>query len=186
MPGTDSQEPANNDMEKLLEEALRHIPTVVHQVCTSLDHYPDQVELKRFAQQVRYMLWEDNYRRLRSFKHQSDLPTWLYKVVKRHIKDQLRKQIRMVSLKDLLPDFFVSQPNQEEKLLNEERERILFAAVRKLTPRKQKLFCLMYQGLKDPEIARRMKISVKSTYVEKSNVLSKLRQLVKREIGEGG
>ena len=92
----------------------------------------------------------------------------------------------MVGLEELLPGFLVSQPDHDQRLLNEEMERILFTAVRKLTLRKQKLFCLMYQGLKDPEIARRMKISVKSVYTKKSNLISELRKMVKRVIGEEG
>lgn len=183
MPKTDLLDPKTKDLERLYEEMLPHIPTVVGQVCATLNYYPGQMELEAIAQRLRFSLWENGYRRLGSFKGKSAPQTWLFKVAIRDIRRRLQKQSRMVSLEEMLPDSFVTQPDQESELLKQERWKILLAAIAQLTEGQQRLFYLMRDGLSDPEIARRLRIKVTSLRVKRSNLLSKLKEMVSVDAG---
>ncbi|MGH9846388.1 MAG: RNA polymerase sigma factor [Blastocatellia bacterium] len=185
MPKTDSNVPEKKDLEKLYEDMLPHIPTVVGQVCASLRYSPGEMELEAIAQRLRFSLWEKGYRRLRSFKPGSPPQPWLFKVALRDIRRWLQKQNRMVSLEELLPDSFSTQPDQESELLRKERWKILLAAVARLPEGQQRLFYLMRDGLSDPEIARRLRIKVTSLRVKRSRLLHKLEEMVDEDTGRG-
>lgn len=178
MPKTDLPDPKTKDLERLYEDMLPHIPTVVGQVCASLRYYSDEMELEVIAQRLRFTLWEKGYRRLRSFKPGSLPQPWLFKVALRDIRRWLQKQSRMVSLEDMLPDSFTTQPDQESDLLKKEQWKLLLAAVARLPEGQQRLFYLMCDGLSNPEIARRLGIKETSLRVKRSNLLSKLKEMV--------
>lgn len=185
MPETDSYVPENKDLERLYEDMLPHIPTVVGQVCASLRYSPGEIELEAMAQRLRFSLWEKGYRRLHSFKPVSPSQPWLFKVAIRDIRRWLQKQSRMVSLEDMLPDSFTTQPDQESELLKKERWKILLAAVARLPEGQQRLFYLMLDGLSDPEMARKLRMEVKSLRVKRSRLLRKLEEMVNEDTGRG-
>jgi len=116
MPGTDSQEPANSDVEKLYREMLSIVPKVVGQVCAKLDHHLDQGEIDRYAHRIEFLLWENDYWVLRSFKRKSSPETWLFAIAKRHIRRWLREREREMSLDEAPPDSLTVQPDLEEWL----------------------------------------------------------------------
>jgi len=182
MSQTDSQEPARDDVEKLFQKVFPIIPAVVRQACASLRHYPDQPEIDRFAQRIRFLLWEDDYRVLRSFKGRSSLETWLFRIARRNIQRWLAERDKFESLEYLPLDFLLVQPKLEEWLLSKEREEILQAAVRKLTGHDQKLFGLWRQGRSIGEIVAEMKIKKRSVSREINAVIKRLKEVIEKEL----
>ncbi|MGH9849715.1 MAG: RNA polymerase sigma factor [Blastocatellia bacterium] len=178
MPETDSQEPENNDVEKLFQDVLPIIPTVVGQVCAKFHHHLDQGEIDRYAHRIEVLLWENGYRVLRSFKRKSSPETWLFTIAKRHIRRWLREREREMSLAEAPPDSLTVQPDHEEWLLAKEREEILLAAESKLTKRERTLLDLLRQGLSIEEIAEEMKIKRRSAAVMKRALIVKLQRII--------
>jgi DNA-directed RNA polymerase specialized sigma24 family protein len=100
MPCTISQEPVNEDMKEIFEDVFPRIPKVVRNVCVNIGHDPDRMDVDEFAQRIGVLLWKNDYRVLRSFKHESSLETWLFTIAKRRILRWLPEQDRIDSLED--------------------------------------------------------------------------------------
>jgi len=182
MPHVNSQESANDDVERLfLQEMVPAIPKVVGQVFAKLGRHPDPAEADRFAQRIRVLLWENDYRVLRSFKRQSAPETWLFTIAMRHIRRWLRGRDGIVSLDDMPSDSFTVQPDQEESLLEKERDEILLAARAKLTKREQEMFDLWWSGLSIEDIAEKMRIKRRSASVRKRTLIKKLQRIIGEE-----
>lgn len=181
MPKKDSPKKVINDARKLLEEILDDIPAAVRQACRSLGHHPDKMEFCGFVSRITLLLMDDDFHTLRSFANDSAPQTWLFKIAYRHILHLLQKRKRDEPLEDLPPDSFPIPPDQEEKLISEEREKLLQAAVGRLTEHEQKLFNLITHGLTAEEIANEMGVKKDSVYREKSALIKKLQNLIRTE-----
>lgn len=179
MSPQDSQEPANNDVEKLFQEISPIIPKIVGQTCASLNHYPDQTEVDSFAQRIRFLLLDNDYRMLRSFRHESSPQTWLFKIARRRIRRWLRERDRMEGLDDIPRGSFIVQPDQEKWLLAKERDGILQEAKSKLTEHERKLFRLLFQEeLTTAETAEILGIRQESVYKEKQRLIKKIQKII--------
>lgn len=181
MPKPDSPETAISEIEKLFLDIIPDIPSVVRQACQSLSHQADKMELDGLCQRIALLLMDKDFHTLRSFDNRSERQTWLFTIAKRYILRLLQKQKREVHLDDLPPDSFTALPVQEEKLILEEREKLLLTAVDKLTDRERKLFYLIAQGLKAEEIAKQMQIKHKSVYPKRDALIKKLRKITRSE-----
>ncbi len=179
MPGPNPPEPANEEMKSLLVEMWPLIPAAVRRACHSLEHHPDQMELDGLASRITLLLMDNDFHTLRSFTNRSKPQTWLYTIARRLILHRIQEQGGKVSLDDLSPDSLVSQSNQEEKLFAEEIEKLLLAAVSKLTAREQELFSLIRQGLKPGEVAKVMGIKRSSVDNETAALKKKLRRIIR-------
>ncbi len=178
MPRTISREPGSDDVEKLLQDVFPGIQEVVRKVCARLDHYSDQTEVDEFAQRIGFLLWKNDYRVLRSFKHNSEPETWLFTIAKWKILQWLRERDGISSLDDMPPDSITVQPDQEQWLLAKERYEILQAAESKLTNRERKLYELWQDELSNGQIAEKMKITKRSVSTKKGALLKKLQKLL--------
>ena len=178
MPKSDSPEPAISETEQLFLDIVPRIPIAVRQACKSLSHYPDQLEFDGFVSRIVMLLMDDDFHALRSFDNRSEPQTWLFKIATRLIMRRLKAQKRELPLEDSPSSSFITQPDQEEKLISEEREKLLMAAVGELTEHEQKLFYLITQGLKSEEIAKELKIKKESVYRERSALIEKLQNTV--------
>lgn len=177
MPKPDSPDTAISEIEKLFLDILPDIPSAVRQACQSLGHHPDKMEFDGLCQRIVMLLMNKDFHTLRSFDKRSERLTWLFTIAKRYILRLLQKQKREVHLEDLPLDSFIVQPDQEERLISEEMEKLLQTAVSKLTKREQKLFRLITQGLKAEDIAKEMRIKKESVYPEKSALIKKLQNI---------
>jgi len=179
MPRMDSREPSDDDLENLfLQEIHPIISGVVRKVCASLRRHPDLIDADEFARRIAYLLWKNDYQVLRSFKHESEPETWLFTIAKRHILHELRERDGIVSLDDVPPDSLIAQPNQEERLTSQYKEKALLAAISKLTEREQKLFGLLRQGRSTEKIAEELGIKRRSASVMKRALIKKLRRII--------
>lgn len=181
MPKSDSPTPANSDIEQLFLDIIPLIPAVVRQSCQSLNHHPDQMEFDGLVSRIVMLLMDDDFHALHSFDNRSDPQTWLFTIAKRLIMRRLKAQKRELSLEDLPPDSFITQPDQEEKLISEEKEKLLQVAIGKLTERERKLLSLTLQGLNAKEIAKEMGIKKESVYPERSAMMKKLQKIANGE-----
>lgn len=177
MPKPDSPDTAISEIEKLFLDIIPDIPPAVRQACQNLGHHPDKMEFDGLVSRIVMVLMDKDFHTLRSFGNDSKPQTWLFTIAKRYILRLLQKQKRELPLEDLPPDSFTAQPDQEERLISEEREKLLQMALGKLTEHEQKLFYLITQGLKAKDIAKELKIKKDSVYPEKSELIKKLRNI---------
>ncbi len=178
MPKPDSPETAISEIEKLFLDIIPDIPPAVRKACQNLGHHPDHVEFDGLVSRIMMLLIDNDFHTLRSFSNGSKPQTWLFTIAKRYIVRRFRKQKKETPLEDFPPDLFTTQPDQEERLISEEREKLLQAAIGKLTEREQNLFYLIAQGLKAEEIAKDMRIKKESVYPKKSALIKKLNKIV--------
>jgi RNA polymerase sigma factor (sigma-70 family) len=139
---------------------------------------PKPAELEDFVEEIDLLLRENDYARLRSFRGDSDPKTWLFAVAKRHIGKQLQRQRRLMSLDDLPPDAFVSEPEQEGIVNLHEIERIALGEQRTLTPGEKRLFNFWREGLSDQEIAEILDRKIVTIRSKKSRMFKKIRERV--------
>ena len=72
-------------------------------------------------------------------------------------------------------------PDPAELFIDEEQERLLNRAIQTLSPRDRILLDLCYrQALASEEIAGLLKTSVNAVYTQKSRVLEKIREVLRR------
>ncbi len=171
--------PDNFNPESIIIDLLALIPCSVRQACHVYGHNPSQDEVADISQSIVLLLIDDNYRRLRSFGHQSSLKTWLQTVINHYVLHYLRSQKGDLSMEHVAPDDFAYQPDQEEKTLFEERLELLDKVVKKLTKRERKLFELVCQGRPTEEIANQMGVKVDSIYKSKHALIRKFQKLLK-------
>ena len=181
MPKSDSPEPAISETEQLFLDIVPRIPIAVRQACKSLSHYPDQLEFDGFVSRIVMLLMDDDFHALRSFDNRSEPQTWLFKIATRLIMRRLKAQKRELPLEDSPSSSFITQPDQEEKLISEENGKRLLATISQLTERERKLFRLILQGAKAEEIAKEMKIKKESVYPKKSALIKKLQKIANGE-----
>ncbi len=178
MPKPDSPEPAISQIEKLFLDIFPQIPIAVRQACQNLSHYPDQTEFDGLVSRIVMLLIDNDFHTLRSFDNRSEPQTWLFTIAKRLILRRLKTQKRELPLEDFSPDSFAAQPEQEKNLLSEEQEKLLLAAIGKLTEHERKLFYLIAGGLNGEEIAKELGIKKESVYPEKSALIKKLKNII--------
>ena len=83
---------------------------------------------------------------------------------------------------DRVPDLVADVPDQEERLLREERIEVLLNASRKLRPADQEILSLRYgAGLGNREIAEALKISGNAVAVRLHRALARLKGVVEQE-----
>jgi RNA polymerase sigma factor (sigma-70 family) len=178
MPKSDSQKPSTDDMRKLLETMYPDIHTAVRHACGKLGHHFDEDHYNSYAHRVVDFLMLDDYSLLRSFKNESSPQTWLYKIAWRKILHWLEEENRQVSIDDMLPDAFISPPEQEEALLLKERKALVQAARRQLSERRELLYRLICEGLSAKEIAEKMKIKGGSVYPMRDVLIEKIQEII--------
>ena len=123
------------------------------------------------------LLMEDDYRRLRSFRLESSIKTWLTAVALHYVSNYVGRQKKAMSLDT--PEAFAWAPTQEAELISEERRYELTAAVTQLTAREQQLFELLCRDdLTSADIASQMGIKVESVHRGKHLLIKKLRGLI--------
>jgi RNA polymerase sigma-70 factor (ECF subfamily) len=111
--------------------------------------------------------------------------TWLLRIARNAVTDHLRSLKRRSSLHvslDRVPDLVAEVPNQEERVLREERIETLLNASRELRPADQEILSLRYgSGLGNQEIADALKISGNAVAVRLHRALARLKSVVEKQ-----
>ncbi len=123
----------------------------------------------------------NDYNKLRQFRgaHGCSLASWLRLLTVRLTIDFLRKQAPTSG--EIAAAMSRDSPDPAEPLINEEQERLLIQAIQSLSARDRILLDLCYrQALASEEVAQLLKTSVNAIYTQKSRVLEKIREVLRR------
>ena len=126
-------------------------------------------------------LLRNDYKKLRQFRgaHGCSLASWLRLLTARLTIDFLRKQAPTSG--EVAGAMSRHIPDPAEPLLNEQQESLLNQAIQTLSPRDRILLDLCYrQALASEQIAALLKTSVNAVYAQKSRVLEKIREVLRR------
>ena len=111
--------------------------------------------------------------------------TWLLRIARNAVTDHLRSLKRRSSLHvslDRIPDLVADVPNQEERVLREERLSMILNANRRLRPADQEILSLRYGAeLNNQEIAEALNISGNAVAVRVHRALARLKEAVEEQ-----
>jgi RNA polymerase sigma factor (sigma-70 family) len=148
----------------------------------SLHHAEPHADLvEDLYQEFFVSLLRNECKKLKQFRGAQgcSLASWLRLLTARSTIDFLRKQAPTSG--GVAPAMSRHIPAPTEPLLNEEQESLLNQAIQTLSPRDRILLDLCYrQALASEEIARLLKTSVNAVYTQKSRVLEKIREVMRR------
>ncbi len=167
--------PNSPEVKEVLAQATALLDQAIRQACLHLHHQPTPAEVKRLKQRLVVILLEDDCRRLRTFDPQKGrLESWVRTVAQRYVKQFLGEEKRWLGLEAVPPKLLIQAPEQEERLLEQERQELLEETLRQLQLLEQKLFELWRQGLTVLQIAKRVKMTSCAVYQRKRGLLKKL------------
>ncbi len=186
MSSDGSKEYSDQEPKQLFDKLLPLIPNAVHSACHKYRYKPNDLEFDGLVQRIHIKLFIKNYAALRSLEHPDSLKLWLQKIADNLVERYVRQQRRNVSLEGFQPDAFAVRATQEEHLISEEeeeaRKKRFKAALSKLTARQRLLFDLSYrEEMKDAEIAKLMKITLKSVRELRYKLKMKLKRLLEKK-----
>jgi RNA polymerase sigma factor (sigma-70 family) len=148
----------------------------------NLHHVETRADLVEDLYQEFFLsLLRNEYKKLRQFRgaHGCSLPNWLRILAARLTIDLLRKQTPTSG--EVAGAMSQYSPDPTEPLLNEQHERLLNQAIQTLSPRDRILLDLCYrQTLASDQVATLLKTSVSAVYAQKSRVLEKIREVLRR------
>jgi len=171
----DFNPPAPIDLEQLVVDVYE----AVQWACL---RYRDRVrldELDDFSQQIILKLFEDNCRRLHSFKHSCSPKTWLQRVVDNHIYSCLFQRGRSESPSEIDQEALIYSPPQDQDIYAAEQRELLSQALGRLSEQERMLYDLCFVFEQDArQVATVFEINVKNVYKRKESLVLKLTKLV--------
>jgi RNA polymerase sigma factor (sigma-70 family) len=148
----------------------------------SLHHAEPHADLvEDLYQEFFVSLLRNECKKLKQFRgaHDCSLASWLRLLTARLTIDFLRKQAPTSG--GVAGARSRHGPDPAEPLLKEQQESLLNQAIQTLPPRDRILLDLCYrQTLASEQIAALLKISVNAVYAQKSRVLEKIREVLRR------
>jgi RNA polymerase sigma factor (sigma-70 family) len=136
-------------------------------------------ELDDFSQQIILKLFEDNCRRLHSFKRRSSLKTWLQRVVDNYIYSCLYRRRQAGSPSEIDQEALIYSPSQDRDFYAAEQRKLLSQALGRLSEQERLLYHLCFVFEQDArKVAAVFKINVKNVYKRKETLVLKLTKLV--------
>ena len=143
------------------------------------DPYADVVE--ELYQEFFVSLLRNDCKKLRQFRgaHGCSLASWLRIVTTRLTIDFIRKQTLPAG--EVANAIARDSPDLVEPLINEEQQKLLNQAIQSLSARDHVLLDLCYrQLLGSDEVAQLLKTSVSAVYTQRSRVLEKIREVLRK------
>ena len=143
------------------------------------DPYADVVE--ELYQEFFVSLLRNDCKKLRQFRgaHGCSLASWLRIVTTRLTIDFIRKQTLPAG--EVASAIARDSPDLVEPLINEEQQKLLNQAIQSLSARDRVLLDLCYrQMLASDEVAQLLKTSINAVYAQKSRVLEKIREVLRK------
>ena len=143
------------------------------------DPYADVVE--ELYQEFFVSLLRNDCKKLRQFRgaHGCSLASWLRIVTTRLTIDFIRKQTLPAG--EVASAIARDSPDLVEPLINEEQQKLLNQAIQSLSARDRVLLDLCYrQLLGSDEVAQLLKTSVSAVYTQRSRVLEKIREVLRK------
>ena len=163
---------------------LQYSPLVYHTIKSTLvlHHTEPRSELlEDLYQEFFVSVLRDDFKKLRQFRgdHGCTLASWLRVVAARLTIDFLRKQgPPSVEVTDAVAR---DDPDPSDPLISEEQEKLLTQTLQSFSPRDRILIDLSFrQGLPPEDVAAILKTSVGAVYTQKSRVLERLREALRK------
>lgn len=150
-----------------------------------------RVATREIAEDITSEVFLKALRSLRSYDSRRSAPrTWLYRIARNAVTDHLRAVgrhgSRQVSI-DRIPDLASRAPSPEERMLEDERKRLLMTSMATLRQADQEILSLRYgAGLGNREIAESLGITANAVAVRIHRALDRLRAAVAEQSNEGG
>jgi len=155
-------------MEKEFLQAVHDNQKIIFKVCSIYrDNKVDQEDL---YQEIVYQLWKS----FPSFKHQSKISSWMYRIALNTAMTVYRKKKLMVEYVEDLPEQKQASP---ENLPSENGER-LFSALRKLNDAEKAVISLFLEDFSYQEIATITGLSETNIGVRLNRIKSKLKKII--------
>jgi len=163
---------------------LQYSNLVYHTIKKTLNlhHVETRADLVEDLYQEFFLsLLRNDYKKPRQYRGAQgcSLASWLRLLAARLTIDFLRK--RAPTSGEVAGAVSRHGPDPAEPLLNEQQEKLLNQAIQTLSPRDRILLDLCYrQALASEQIATLLKTSVSAVYAQKSRVLEKIREVLRR------
>jgi len=162
-----------------LEQLLPDVYEAVRWACLRYRGRIRRDELDDFSQQIVLKLFEDDCRRLHSFKRHSLPKTWLQRVVDNHIYSCLYRRRQGEYSDEVDQGALVYSPPQDRDIYAAEQRNLLSRALGELSDQERLLYQLCFVFEQDTrEVATVFKINVKNVYRRKEMLVLKLTKLV--------
>lgn len=167
------------------ESLLDTVKEVVRGLYYRFPHWVLVCAPRDLVQEMLLRLLEKDGRRLRSFGERSSLETWLSRVAFNHIVSLQRRQGCLVPLEESSLTDYISQPEQEALLLDQERAEMFLWARSRLSESQRFLLDRLLRGdIGAAALAAELRISPDRLYDQKTKLIRRLRKLL-REYGDG-
>jgi RNA polymerase sigma factor (sigma-70 family) len=163
---------------------LQYSNLVYHAIKKTLSRYHAEIGadlVEDLYQEFFLSLLRHDYKKLRQFRgaHDCSLASWVRILAARLTIDFLRKQAPTSG--EVAGAMSRYGPDPSEPLLNEQQESLVNQAIQTLSPRDRILLDLCYrQTLASEQIAALLKTSVNAVYAQKSRVLEKIREALRK------
>lgn len=162
-----------------LEQLLPDVYEAVQWACLRYGGRIRRDELDDFSQQIILNLFEDDCRRLHSFKGHSLPKTWLQRVVDNHIYSCLYRRRQGENPDEVDRGALVYSPRQDRDIYASEQRNLLSRALGRLSEQERLLYNLWFVSELAPiKIAALFGTEVKIIYKRKQTLVLKLTRLV--------
>ena len=162
-----------------LEQLLPDVYEAVRWACLRYRGRVRRDELDDLSQQIILKLFEDDCRRLHSFKGHSLPKTWLQRVVDNHIYSCLCRRRQSENHDEVDQGALVYSPRQDRDIYAAEQRNLLSRALGKLSDQERLLYLLCFVFEQDArKVATVFKINIKNVYKRKETLVLKLTKLV--------
>lgn len=129
----------------------------------------NQIDREDLVQEIKYQLW----RSYASFKGESKLGTWVYRVALNTALARFRRKQPKLIFPDKMPD-----KAEQEGFKKEEQRAQLFHAIRQLGPGERALIALYLEGISHRQIADILGTSENNVGVKLHRSKQKLKELL--------
>src|SRR5215510_14892375 len=127
-----------------LEQLLPDVDEAVRWACLRYRGRVRRDELDDFSQQIILKLFEDDCRRLHSFKGHSLPKTWLQRVVDNHVYICLKRRRQGENTDEVDRGALVYSPRQDRDIYAEEQQNLLSRALGRLSDQERLLYQLCF------------------------------------------
>ena len=163
-----------------LEQLLPDVYEAVRWACLRYRGRVRRDELDDLSQQIILKLFEDDCRRLHSFKGHSSPNTWLQRVVDNHIYSCLSRRRQGENPDDVYQGALVYLPPQDRDIYAAEQQTLLSLALGRLSEQERLLYQLCFVFEQDArKVATVFNINVKNVYKRKEMLVLKLTKFVR-------
>lgn len=160
-----------NDEEYFLSALDKH-QGILHRLCRL---YADtEEERKDLFQEMTIQLW----RGFPSFRKDSKISTWMYRVALNTAISSIRKSKRRIKEAPLSSETFLISDGSDEERQKQERLKELYAAVAKLSKVEKSLVFLYLEDKSFIEIAEILGITANNARVKMSHIRKKLKKII--------